>query len=265
MQTMNHLTGWIASLLLAIALLSPHVSVAQRPPPLEPQGIEARSCVACVSPVGTEALSGFSYRGRLDSDTGTLAVLTRDGREQVVSVGATLAGDWKVIAIDAQAVSFQQVGAGVYQRLWFGGGKAQMPPDGPPQRAARPRLRWDAPSAVQAGSEFSVVLLLPGLEVQSGEITLEYDTKVLLMTDATGKWEDHNGRTELQVAEAGNGDHLAEVAFRVVAQDASITRLRVRSMTLVDGAGIPISAPAESDLQIEVAVATAPVSAPKQH
>jgi hypothetical protein len=171
-----------------------------------------------------------------------------------VSLGDTLGDDWKVVAIDAQAVTFQHVAAGIYQQLWFGGGKAQLLPAAESQGAQHPRLRWDAPTKVQPGSEFSVVLFVPGLEIQHGAIVLDYDPDVLLMTDATGKWEGYHGRAQLQIAEAGDGDYLAEVAFRVVAGNASVTRLRVNSMTLFDSSGSLVSSPADPDLQIEVAV-----------
>jgi hypothetical protein len=49
------------------------------------------------------------------------------------------------------------------------------------------------------------------------------------MTDATGKWEDHHGRTQLQLG----------------------------GISLIDDTGAPMAEPVESDLQIELSVGSA--------
>ncbi len=196
------------------------------------------------------AAADLCYRGWLHGERGPLAVLSQDGRDLVVAVGEAVDADWSVIAIDATSVELENKVRSLRRKLWFGGGTRSS--SGAPSPNEEARLQWNAPTSVEPGSTFSVVLIVPGLDLSGGEFTLDYDPKVLAIADAIGGEEDYGGHARLPVR-AGGGDYLAEVTFDVVARDPVTTQLRIEELALIGQDGEQLSVPRADPLVIRVA------------
>jgi hypothetical protein len=174
----------------------------------------------------------------------------RNEREQIVGVGNILAEGWKVIAINTESVTLQHESSSLQRRLWLGGGVSRA--EGPPVAEPAVQVSWKSPRRVELDGEFSVVLYLRGVEVRKGALTIDYDPAALRMVDASGQWEDNRGSTRLQVTDIGDGEDLVELAFRVIAQAPTSTRLRIRQIEFLDAGGAPIPQPSADDARIDI-------------
>lgn len=191
------------------------------------------------------------YRGWLNSDAGPIAVLHQGGRELVVAVGDTVLDRWTIARVDGASVTLLDAQTGARSVLWFGGGSTTQAP--PSAHTSEPTLRWGAPAAVAPESQFSVVVTGLGAQIRGGEVTLEYDPRLLALVDATTEHEDAPGRTRLKLTDSPGDDYLADVTFRAVAQQTTVAHVRMASVALVDATGATIAWTPLDDLVIRIA------------
>ncbi len=216
-------------------------------------------------PVPTPPPMPYRVAGQLVRDGVPQVVLARDDRVMIVREGELLDGGYRVESIRPNGVTLVYTALDARETLPFtsvlpapralaaapAANEQKAGAIEPRAAAGQPaRLRWEGPKQVQAGSNFSVALMITSNEpVRGSPLQLSYDAKLLEPVAVRAGDFFANGSFTYRVNPGGsifvgafsNGAVAADAEFLVVTfkpiGSGGVAELRISSMVLQGAAG----------------------------